>query len=152
MTSSPDNGSGKGPVGKCEAALGCEMPQAGECDDSLLLAECRAFFKVLSSVEEASDAGVGDHRESEGEPTLSERWRRVVATISGARANTLEGLACKVDVINEFLRSHPCEDLTERFLRSLCQDFESLLAGELHGTSRRLGDDRKQNPVRVTHG
>jgi hypothetical protein len=152
MTSSPNNGSGKDPFGKCEAALGYEMQQARECDDSILLAECRAFFKVLSSVEEASDAGVGDHSETEGEPTLGERWRRVVATISGARARTLEGLAYKVDVINEFLRSHPCEDLTERFLRSLCQDVESLLAGELHSTGRQLGDDRKENPVRVRHG
>lgn len=136
MAGSPSNGSGDDRIGEDEAALRVAAQEAADSDDRALLAECRAFFNVLSSVEEALDAGVGDHSETEGGPTLRERWRRVVMAISGTRAMTVEGLACKVGVVNEFLRSYPCEDPSDLLVRSVFRDVESLMAGELRSTSR----------------
>lgn len=135
MTSSLNNGSGNDPFGKGEAALGFGAQETGECDDCRLLAECGLFFQVMEQMQKGSAAGDADQSEAEGEPSLGERWVRLVWAISDVEATTVEGLQVKLRVAKEFL-DNLGEDPADLLFRSVFRDVESLMAGQLRSTSR----------------
>jgi len=133
------NGSGDGEIADEVEGVSFGGESFGDPSDFALLRECGAFFKVLSSLNEAAIAGLGEQVEDEDDASLSERWPRVVIAIAKARAATIEGLERKIAVVKEFLDSVAGEELAGGLLRSVCEDVESLIAGQLRRTGSQSG-------------
>jgi hypothetical protein len=99
--------------------------------DERLLQDCSMFFKLLAETKEESGAGREEASEIDGDLVFSEVWLKALISLSDARARTREGLRTKIDAVIGYLDAVAEGELWGRVARSVCEDMESYLAGDV---------------------